>query len=146
MFFLFLVGYEFLKAWNWTLLFKNNLKISLIFGNKFGFRGPFMMEIIPHSNFQGLRLFQRAVYSGVYNRHLNERIMTFWLKNHNLITLEWVSQNKQTFFDSIDHMSQNKHVLQTLHNLEIPEKSIQSMITIGNKSDLVKEDDWKFIR
>ena len=43
-------------------------------------------------------------------------------------------------------MSQNKHVLQTLHNLEIPEKSIQSMITIGNKSDLVKEDDWKFIR
>jgi len=45
-----------------------------------------------------------------------------------------------------DHLSQNKHVLQTLHNLEIPEKSIQSMITIGNKSDLVKEDDWKFIR
>jgi len=44
-----------------------------------------------------------------------------------------------------DHLSQNKHVLQTLHNLEIPEKSIQSMITIGNKSDLVKEDDWKFI-
>ena len=88
MFFLFLVGYEFLKAWNWTLLFKNNLKISLIFGSKFGFRGPFMMEIIPHSNFQGLRLFQRAVYSGVYNRHLNERIMTFWLKNDNLITLE----------------------------------------------------------
>jgi len=45
-----------------------------------------------------------------------------------------------------DHLSQNKHVLQTLQNLEIPEKSIQSMITIGNKSDLVKEDDWKFIR
>ena len=61
-------------------------------------------------------------------------------------TLEWVGQNKQTFFDSIDHLSQNKHVLQTLQNLEIPEKSIQSMITIGNKSDLVKEDDWKFIR
>ena len=59
---------------------------------------------------------------------------------------EWVSQNKQTFFDFIDHLSQNKHVLQTLHNLEIPEKSIQSMITIGNKSDLVKEDDWKSIR
>ena len=61
-------------------------------------------------------------------------------------TWEWVGQNKQTFFDSVDHLSQNKHVLQTLQNLEIPEKSIQSMITIGNKSDLVKEDDWKFIR
>jgi len=45
-----------------------------------------------------------------------------------------------------DHLSQNKHVLQTLYNLEIPDKSIQSMITIGNKSDLVNEDDWKFIR
>ena len=69
-----------------------------------------------------------------------------WLFDSKMITLVWVGQNKQTFFDSIDHLSQNKHVLQTLHNLEIPEKSIQSMITIGNKSDLVKEDDWKFIR
>jgi len=45
-----------------------------------------------------------------------------------------------------DHFSQNNHVLQTLHNLEIPDKLIQSMITIGNKSDLVNEEDWKYIR
>lgn len=45
-----------------------------------------------------------------------------------------------------DHFSQNQHVLQTLRTLDIPENLIQSMITIGNKSDLVNEDDWNYIR
>ena len=45
-----------------------------------------------------------------------------------------------------DHFSQNQHVLQTLRNLDVPENLIQSMITIGNKSDLVSEGDWNYIR
>ena len=45
-----------------------------------------------------------------------------------------------------DHFSQNEHVLQTLQNLEIPKNLIRSMITIGNKSDLVNENDLEFIR
>merc|ERR1719273_2311952 len=45
-----------------------------------------------------------------------------------------------------DHFSQNEHVLQTLRNLKIPENLIRSMITIGNKSDLVNENDVEFIR
>jgi len=45
-----------------------------------------------------------------------------------------------------DHFSQNEHVLQTLRNLKIPDNLIRSMITIGNKSDLVNENDLEFIR
>jgi len=45
-----------------------------------------------------------------------------------------------------DHFSQNLHVLQTLRNLDIPENLIQSMITVGNKSDLVNENEWNYIR
>ena len=45
-----------------------------------------------------------------------------------------------------DHFSQNQHVLQTLRNLDVPENLIRSMITIGNKSDLVSEGDWNYIR
>ena len=40
MFFCFLGGYKFLKAWNWTQIFKNNLKISNIW-QRVLFKGPF---------------------------------------------------------------------------------------------------------
>jgi hypothetical protein len=51
MFFCIFRGYEFLKTWNWTQIFKNEL-IFLIFGTKFGFRGPFMIEKIPHTYYR----------------------------------------------------------------------------------------------
>ena len=44
MFFYFFGGYKFFKL----EIFKNKLK-SLIFGSKFGFRGPFTIEKIPHT-------------------------------------------------------------------------------------------------
>ena len=47
-FFCFLGGYRFLKAWNWTQIFKNNLKILNIWQQIWG---PFMIEKIPHTRF-----------------------------------------------------------------------------------------------
>ena len=51
MFFCFLGGYKFLKAWNWTQIFKNNLKILNIW-QQIWFKGPFYdWKNTPYYNF-----------------------------------------------------------------------------------------------
>ena len=44
----FIGEYKYLKAWKWTQIFEKFENI-LIFGSKFGFSGPLMIEIIPHN-------------------------------------------------------------------------------------------------
>ena len=46
-----------------------------------------------------------------------------------------------------DHLAQNDHVLKTLENLQVPEKLISSMITVGNKIDLLSsKEDLELVR
>lgn len=44
-----------------------------------------------------------------------------------------------------DHVQQNEKVLATLANLNVEQKVLDSMITVGNKVDLIPPEDWKSI-
>lgn len=45
-----------------------------------------------------------------------------------------------------DHVAQNDNVLKTLERLQIPDRLMSNMITVGNKVDNVPESDWDMIR
>ena len=45
-----------------------------------------------------------------------------------------------------DHEMQSNNVLGTLRRLGVPENKIDSMITLGNKIDLVAPTEWKVMR
>ena len=45
-----------------------------------------------------------------------------------------------------NHKAQSEHVLRTLSDLEVPKKLIDNMITVGNKIDLIHQDDWQLVR
>ena len=45
-----------------------------------------------------------------------------------------------------DHEKQSKNVLETLRRLGVPEEKIDSMITLGNKIDLVDPAQWKGLK
>ena len=45
-----------------------------------------------------------------------------------------------------DHEKQSKNVLETLRRLGVPEEKLDSMITLGNKIDLVDPAEWKGLK
>jgi len=45
-----------------------------------------------------------------------------------------------------DHFAQNQNVLQTLRQLNISEQKLKSMLVVGNKCDLMKEQDVQLVK
>ena len=45
-----------------------------------------------------------------------------------------------------NHPAQSRQVLQTLRSLNVPNKLLEEMITVGNKIDLLHPEDWQLIR
>ena len=45
-----------------------------------------------------------------------------------------------------DHEKQSANVLQTLRRLRVPKEKLDSMITLGNKIDLVDPAEWKGLK